>query len=288
MTKKNKSAIQRRLIPTYIFLIIVSFISVFPLYWMISAATNTTTDVSRGRILPGTYFMENFKQSLAEINNLAKEQMNPEMKMKIIKEVAKPYTTLLTYYDCAIDEIVTKLNILNKEYSLNSEQNPIDSIKSRVKSIDSIVEKAYRKNIPFTIEAIKENIRDIAGVRVICNFPEDVYKIRDGLLNQDDVTLIEEKDYIKKPKQNGYRSLHLIIETPIYLSNGKKNMIVEVQIRTIAQNFWAALEHQLRYKKNIDEKKSISLALKLLAEESASIDTKMELLKKRIYKDNKQ
>lgn len=232
--------------------------------------------------------MENFKQSLAEINNLAKEEMNPEMKMKIIKEVAKPYTTLLTYYDCAIDEIVTKLNILNKEYSLNSEQNPIDSIKSRVKSIDSIVEKAYRKNIPFTIEAIKENIRDIAGVRVICNFPEDVYKIRDGLLNQDDVTLIEEKDYIKKPKQNVYRSLHLIIETPIYLSNGKKNMIVEVQIRTIAQNFWAALEHQLRYKKNIDEKKSISLALKLLAEESASIDTKMELLKKRIYKDNKQ
>lgn len=222
--------------------------------------------------------MENFKQSLAEINNLAKEEMNPEMKMKIIKEVAKPYTTLLTYYDCAIDEIVTKLNILNKEYSLNSEQNPIDSI----------VEKAYRKNIPFTIEAIEENIRDIAGVRVICNFPEDVYKIRDGLLNQDDVTLIEEKDYIKKPKQNGYRSLHLIIETPIYLSNGKKNMIVEVQIRTIAQNFWAALEHQLRYKKNIDEKKSISLALKLLAEESASIDTKMELLKKRIYKDNKQ
>lgn len=232
--------------------------------------------------------MENFKQSLAEINNLAKEEMNPEMKMKIIKEVAKPYTTLLTYYDRAIDEIVTKLNILNKEYSLNSEQNPIDSIKSRVKSIDSIVEKAYRKNIPFTIEAIEENIRDIAGVRVICNFPEDVYKIRDGLLNQDDVTLIEEKDYIKKPKQNGYRSLHLIIETPIYLSNGKKNMIVEVQIRTIAQNFWAALEHQLRYKKNIDEKKSISLALKLLAEESASIDTKMELLKKRIYKDNKQ
>lgn len=232
--------------------------------------------------------MENFKQSLAEINNLAKEEMNPEMKMKIIKEVAKPYTTLFTYYDCAIDEIVTKLNILNKEYSLNSEQNPIDSIKSRVKSIDSIVEKAYRKNIPFTIEAIEENIRDIAGVRVICNFPEDVYKIRDGLLNQDDVTLIEEKDYIKKPKQNGYRSLHLIIETPIYLSNGKKNMIVEVQIRTIAQNFWAALEHQLRYKKNIDEKKSISLALKLLAEESASIDTKMELLKKRIYKDNKQ
>lgn len=232
--------------------------------------------------------MENFKQSLVEINNLAKEEMSPEIKMKIIKEIAKPYTALLTYYDCAIDEIVTKLNILNKEYSLNSEQNPIDSIKSRVKSIDSIVEKAYRKNIPFTIEAIEENIRDIAGVRVICNFPEDVYKIRDGLLNQDDVTLIEEKDYIKKPKQNGYRSLHLIIETPIYLSNGKKNMIVEVQIRTIAQNFWAALEHQLRYKKNIDEKKSISLALKLLAEESANIDTRMELLKKRIYKDNKQ
>lgn len=231
--------------------------------------------------------MENFNQSLQEINNLAKEEMSPEVKMRIIKDIAKPYTALLTYYDCAIDEIVTKLNILNKEYSLNSEQNPIDSIKSRVKSIDSIVEKAYRKNIPFTIESIEKNIRDIAGVRVICNFPEDVYKIRDGLLNQDDVTLIEEKDYIKNPKPNGYRSLHLIIETPIYLSKGKKNMIVEVQIRTIAQNFWAALEHQLRYKKNIDEKISISLALKILAEESASIDTRMELLKKRIYKENK-
>lgn len=232
--------------------------------------------------------MENFNQSLIEINNLAKEEMSPEMKMKIIREITKPYARLLTYYECAINEVVTKLNILNKEYSLNSEQNPIDSIKSRVKSTESIVDKAYKKNIPFTIEALEANIRDIAGVRVICNFPEDVYKIRDGLLNQDDIKLIEEKDYIKNPKSNGYRSLHLIIETPIYLSTGKRNMIVEVQIRTIAQNFWAALEHQLRYKKNIDEKKSISIALKLLAEESASIDTRMELLKNRIYKDNKQ
>lgn len=232
--------------------------------------------------------MENFNQSLIEINNLAKEEMSPEMKMKIIREITKPYARLLTYYECAIDEVVTKLNILNKEYSLNSEQNPIDSIKSRVKSTESIVDKAYKKNIPFTIEALEANIRDIAGVRVICNFPEDVYKIRDGLLNQDDIKLIEEKDYIKNPKSNGYRSLHLIIETPIYLSTGKRNMIVEIQIRTIAQNFWAALEHQLRYKKNIDEKKSISIALKLLAEESASIDTRMELLKNRIYKDNKQ
>lgn len=232
--------------------------------------------------------MENFNQSLIEINNLAKEEMSPEMKMKIIREITKPYARILTYYECAIDEVVTKLNILNKEYSLNSEQNPIDSIKSRVKSTESIVDKAYKKNIPFTIEALEANIRDIAGVRVICNFPEDVYKIRDGLLNQDDIKLIEEKDYIKNPKSNGYRSLHLIIETPIYLSTGKRNMIVEVQIRTIAQNFWAALEHQLRYKKNIDEKKSISIALKLLAEESASIDTRMELLKNRIYKDNKQ
>lgn len=230
--------------------------------------------------------MENFEQSLIEINKLAKEEMNPELKMKIVKDIAKPYTALLTYYECAIYEVETKLNILNKEYSLNTEQNPIDSIKSRVKSIESIVEKAYRKNIPFTIDAIEKNIRDIAGVRVICNFPDDVYKIRDGLLLQDDITLIEEKDYIKNPKSNGYRSLHLIIQTPIFLSTGKKLMTVEIQIRTIAQNCWAALEHQLRYKKNINEKKSISLALKLLAEESAGIDIKMEMLKKRIYKDN--
>lgn len=230
--------------------------------------------------------MQGFEKSLVEINKLAQEEMNPELKMKIIKEIAKPYTKLLTYYECAIAEIETKLNILNKEYSINSEQNPIDSIKSRVKSIESIVEKAYRKNIAFSIEEIEKNIRDIAGVRVICNFPEDVYKIRNGLLLQDDITLIEEKDYIINPKPNGYRSLHLIIQTPIFLSTGKKLMTVEIQIRTIAQNCWAALEHQLRYKKNINEKKSISLALKLLAEESAGIDTKMEMLKKRIYKDN--
>ena len=149
---------------------------------------------------------------------------------------------------------------------------------------DSIIEKAYRKHIPFTIESLSENIRDIAGVRVICNFPEDVYKIRNGLLIQDDIELVEEKDYIKKPKDNGYRSLHLIVKTPIFLSSGKKMMTVEIQIRTIAENFWASLEHQLRYKKNIDEKTSISLELKLLALESARLDKRMEDLKNKIYK----
>lgn len=232
--------------------------------------------------------MDNIENAINNIQKLANENIDPELKIKIMKDLAKPYSELLTYYECAIKEIETKLEILNKEYSIsNKEANPIDSIKSRVKSIDSIIEKAYRKKIPFNIESLSTNIRDIAGVRVICNFPEDVYKIRNGLLIQDDIELIEEKDYIKKPKDNGYRSLHLIVRTPIYLSTGKKMMIVEIQIRTIAENFWASLEHQMRYKKNIDEKASISLELKLLALESAKLDKRMEDLKNKIYKNNK-
>ena len=231
--------------------------------------------------------MENIEKTINDIQKLANENIDPELKIKIMRQLAKPYSELLTYYECAIKEIVTKLEILNKEYSIsNKEANPIDSIKSRVKSMDSIIEKAYRKKIPFNIESLSENIRDIAGVRVICNFPEDVYKIRNGLLMQDDIELIEEKDYIKNPKDNGYRSLHLIVKTPIYLSTGKKMMIVEIQIRTIAENFWASLEHQLRYKKSIDEKTSISLELKLLALESASLDKRMEDLKNKIYKND--
>lgn len=225
---------------------------------------------------------ETFNDSMESYSLFASEVMDPEIKRDTFKQITQAFYKLFTYYDCAVDEIETKLNILNKEYSLNNEHNPIDSIKTRVKDLESIMEKARRKNIPFTVESLEKNIHDIAGVRVIVNFLEDVYKIRDGLLNQDDVFLIEEKDYIKNPKPNGYRSVHLIVETPIYLSTGKRMMIVEVQIRTIAQNFWASLEHQVYYKKDVENKDSIREELKKLASESESLDRRMNELRNKL------
>ena len=230
--------------------------------------------------------MENNNDNLeivkAEFKDFATSTMDNDERRKALKKITTEFFKMFTYYECAIDEVETKLNVLNKEYSIGGNPNPIDSIKSRVKSLESIIEKLNRKNLPFTMEAIEENIHDIAGLRVIVNFPEDVYKIRDGLLKQDDVILLKEKDYIKNPKKNGYRSLHLIIQTPIFLSTGKKMMEVEVQIRTIAQNFWASLEHQVYYKNDIESKDKIKAELKNLAEESAKLDNRMEDLKKKL------
>lgn len=230
--------------------------------------------------------MENNKDNLAlvkdEFKDFASNTLENDERRKALKQITNDFYKMFTYYECAIDEVETKLNILNKEYSIEGNLNPIDSIKSRVKSLESIIEKLNRKNLPFTMDAIEANIHDIAGLRVIVNFPEDVYKIRDGLLKQDDVILLKEKDYIKNPKKNGYRSLHLIIQTPIFLSTGKKMMEVEVQIRTIAQNFWASLEHQVYYKNDIEGKEIIRKELKDLAEESARLDNKMEELKRKL------
>lgn len=166
-----------------------------------------------------------------------------------------PMNELMAYYRCAIMEVETKFKVLDEQFSLEYDRNPIESIKSRLKSYESIIKKLKDRDLPFSLEAIQENIRDVAGIRVICSFPEDIYMLAECLLSQDDVKLIEKKDYIKNPKKSGYRSLHLIIEVPIFLRNEKKSMKVEVQLRTIAMDFWASLEHKLRYKKNIDPRK---------------------------------
>jgi putative GTP pyrophosphokinase len=173
---------------------------------------------------------------------------------------------------------------LNEQFSLQYDRNPIESIKTRVKSFDSILKKVKRKQIPFSLESIEENINDIAGVRVICSFQEDIYMLADCLLQQDDVRLIERKDYIKNPKPGGYRSLHLIIEVPIFLEKEKRPMKVEVQLRTIAMDFWASLEHKLRYKKNIPESEAEYLAKELVecAGISASLDQRMEAIRDRM------
>lgn len=196
-----------------------------------------------------------------------------------------PFKQLMSYYRCAIMEIETKFRVLDVQLSLNRENNPIESIKTRLKSPESIFEKLQRRNLPLTLSAIEDNLNDIAGVRVICSFPEDIYSLADALLRQDDITLIERKDYIQNPKPNGYRSLHLIVEVPIFLRNETRRMRVEVQLRTIAMDFWASLEHKLRYKKgleNSEDYQEISRQLKNCAEMSAMLDRLMENIRGQI------
>ena len=184
---------------------------------------------------------------------------------------------LMSRYRCAIMEVETKFKVLNERFSLQHERNPIESIKTRLKSPQSILEKLQRKQLPISLASIEQNLFDIAGIRVICSFVDDIYMLADCLLQQDDITLIERKDYIKHPKENGYRSLHLIVEVPIFLQNEKRNMKVEVQLRTIAMEFWANLEHRLRYKKDLPEDVLNTTADALLecADLSSLLDEKM-------------
>lgn len=196
-----------------------------------------------------------------------------------------PFETLISYYRCATMEIETKFRILDEQYALRYDRNPIESMKSRVKSMESLLKKIRKREIPLTLEAIEENISDIAGVRVVCSFQDDIYLLADCLLKQDDVKLIEIKDYIKRPKENGYRSLHLIVETPIFLQDEKRNVKVEIQLRTIAMDFWASLEHKLRYKKNLskDQMKNLADELEECAQISADLDLRMQNIRSSIY-----
>lgn len=193
---------------------------------------------------------------------------------------------LMSCYRCAIMEIETKFRVLNERFSLAHDRNPINDIQSRLKSPESIRDKLLRKNLPFTLDAIEENIFDIAGVRVVCSFIDDIYMLAECLLQQDDIKLIERKDYIENPKKNGYRSLHLIVEVPIFLQDQKKLMKVEVQLRTIAMEFWANLEHQLRYKKNLSSEIIAQTGKKLTecATLSNLLDTQMQDIKDMIEK----
>ncbi len=189
----------------------------------------------------------------------------------------QPFLDMMMNYECALMEIETKLKVLNSEFALQHNRNPFESIKSRLKKPISIIGKLRKKGLDFTIENIEENLTDIAGIRVICSFPEDIYAVSDLLAKQDDITVIEVKDYIRKPKSNGYRSLHLIVEIPIFLTTGKKYMKVEVQFRTIAMDFWASLDHKLKYKKdNLKHPELIAKELKKCADTITSVDYKMQ------------
>ena len=199
------------------------------------------------------------------------------------------FQELMMMYSCAIREMRTKLEVLNDELSVHHQRNPIEFITSRVKKPLSIVEKLHRYGVPVSVESVEKNLNDVAGVRVICSFIDDIYTVADMLLRQDDIALIKKKDYIEHPKDNGYRSLHLIIEIPVFFSNQKKNMRVEVQIRTIAMDFWASVDHQLKYKQNIEDVENtdeLSAELKECADIIAQTDARMQAIKNKIYPGN--
>lgn len=185
------------------------------------------------------------------------------------------YKELMMMYTCAMKEIRTKFEVLNTEFNVRYRRNPINAITTRLKRTSSITEKLGRQEQPFSIESIEENINDVAGVRVICSYIDDIYTIAEALLKQDDIILVTRKDYIANPKPNGYRSLHLIVKVPVFFAAQKKEMKVEVQIRTIAMDFWASLEHQLKYKQDISNQQTIISQLKACADVISTTDKKM-------------
>ncbi|WP_074888260.1 GTP pyrophosphokinase [Butyrivibrio proteoclasticus] len=199
-----------------------------------------------------------------------------------MKDQVKDFQILMMKYDCALSEVRTKLDVLNKELSLINNRNPFESIKMRIKTPISIYNKLNSKGVDFNVENISKNLSDIAGIRVICSFIDDIYMLADCLAKQDDITVIQRKDYIENPKASGYRSLHLIIEVPIFLTTEKEYMKVEVQFRTIAMDFWASLEHKMKYKKNIQHQDVISDDLKFSADLINQLDLRMQQIREKI------
>lgn len=219
-----------------------------------------------------------------ELQKQLKEIFNDEV-IRHTKPMMHDFAKLMAYYRCAIMEIETKFNVLNEEFSLRFDRNPINSIKSRLKSTASMREKLERRGFAMSVDSIEENLNDVAGVRVICSFPDDVYMLADALLKQDDIELVEKKDYIANPKPNGYRSLHLIVTVPIFLEKEKRLMKVEIQLRTIAMDSWASLEHQLRYKKDNIFDEQMANELLRCAELSAELDKRMDSLRAKVQSD---
>ena len=186
------------------------------------------------------------------------------------------------YYESGIEKLNAKLNILNKEFRLSNDRNPIENVSSRIKSLESIMNKMQKKGLELNLENLIMNIKDVAGMRIVCPFISDVYYIAEILSNQTDVDVVEVKDYIKEPKESGYRSLHLIVMVDVDFSTQKKKVPVEIQIRTIAMNCWASLEHQLRYKKERNLTDKMTEELRICAEQLADTDLRMQALQKEI------
>lgn len=186
-------------------------------------------------------------------------------------------------YNAAIKEIQMRLEVLNDEFRVTYERSPIHHIESRLKTTESIVEKLERKGLPITIEAAKARLNDIGGIRIVCNYIDDVYAVEKMLLRQSDIELVKRQDYIAQPNYNGYRSLHLDMRVPVNLSDHTESILVEIQIRSVAMDFWASLEHDLRYKADKTTLPAgINEEMLQCADEIAVIDRKMQDMYDRI------
>ncbi len=185
-------------------------------------------------------------------------------------------------YKFALDEMNTKIKILQEEFQLIHEYNPIEHVSSRLKSPESILKKLHRKNYSISLDSIKENIKDVAGIRITCSFISDCYHLSEMIQKQSDINVVEVKDYLRNPKPNGYKSLHLILEVPVFMSDRQDHVCVEVQIRTIAMDFWASLEHKIYYKYNKSIPERLIQELKEAADSAAILDQKMEDLHKEV------
>ena len=192
------------------------------------------------------------------------------------------WKTVMFLYNSALKEVGTKLEILNDEFQHVHRYNPIEHIKTRIKSAESIVKKLKRYGYETSIENMVRYVNDIAGVRLICSFTSDIYRLAEMIGNQSDLKVLSIKDYIKNPKESGYKSYHMLVSVPIFLSDSVVDTKVEIQIRTIAMDFWASLEHQLKYKKDIANTEELTRELRDCAEVSACLDAKMEEIRKRI------
>lgn len=199
-----------------------------------------------------------------------------------VHALREQFVDFMLGYKFAIDEITTKINILREDFNSTHEYNPIEHVRSRLKSPESVLEKVQRKNYPMNLAAIRENVLDIAGVRVICSFISDIAAIRDMLVGQEDITLLEERDYIAHRKPNGYQSLHLIVSIPVFRSARTERVPVEIQIRTIAMDFWASLEHKIYYKYRGEVPPNLRSDLAQAAEVATQLDEKMEALHRQV------
>jgi len=204
------------------------------------------------------------------------------MDLQHFEQLKRDLTRFMMMYKFALEELNTRIDILKQEFQYIHEYNPIEHITYRVKSPESIMQKVIRKQVPFTLESIRENIRDIAGMRIICSFVSDVYNIKEMLEKQSDLEIVECKDYIQHPKPNGYRSLHLIVKVPVFMSDYREKVWAEIQIRTITMDFWASIEHKLNYKYNYDIPQPLLDELKQAALAVAELDAKMEKINRDI------
>lgn len=218
--------------------------------------------------------MEMFDEVFDNLPVLATQ--NPDSVKERVSELFLDFLELSHLYDSAIEVVKTYLNILDSEFSVKFQRNPIHNIESRLKSPQSIIGKLQKKDLPLTPDSARKNLLDIAGIRVTCCYISDIYAIVEMLCRRDDFTVIKQKDYIKNPKPSGYRSYHLIVNVPVYLSTKKQYAPVEIQIRTIAMDFWASLEHQLKYKPSTSITPEISEELKNCAERIAETDLQMQ------------